>query len=142
MQSSINWKRACIPGTVYTFGPAYLPDPLFDLSKDLVPRLLNTEAVCAHHQLSPISPTSIIYPHTLINAVVQPATTSQLAALHNPCTGIDGFHSIFKDITSPCSLLIGQYPHHMALLPSSFYGERCYGIRPFAVHFQTGHSKP
>jgi len=34
----------------------------------------------------------------------------------------------WEDITSPCSLLIGQYPHHMTLLPSSFYGERCYGI--------------
>ena len=28
-----------------------------------------------------------------------------------------------------CSLLIGQYPHHTTHLPSSFYGERCYGIR-------------
>ena len=26
-------------------------------------------------------------------------------------------------ITSICSLLIGQYPHHMTFLPSSFYGE-------------------
>jgi len=50
--------------------------------------------------------------------------------------GIDGFRSIFslatlEGITSPCCLLIGQYPHHMTHLPSSFYGERCYGIRLF-----------
>jgi len=36
-----------------------------------------------------------------------------------------------EGITSPYSLLIGQYPHDMTLLPSSFYGERCYGICRF-----------
>ena len=39
------------------------------------------------------------------------------------------FTTQLEGITSPCSLLIGQYPHHMTLLPSSFYGERCYGTR-------------
>jgi len=39
MQSLINRKRACIPGAVYTSAPAYLPDPLFDFSEGLVPRL-------------------------------------------------------------------------------------------------------
>jgi len=34
-----NQKRAFIPGTVYTSVPAYLPDPLSDFSKGLVPRL-------------------------------------------------------------------------------------------------------
>ena len=35
-----------------------------------------------------------------------------------------------EGITSPCiySLLIGQHPHHMTLLFSSFYGKRWYGI--------------
>jgi len=50
---------------------------------------------------------------------------------------IDGFHSIFSrqlGITSPGSLLIGQYPHHMTLWPSSFYMERCYGIRLYVSH--------
>jgi len=42
---------------------------------------------------------------------------------------IDGFHSIFSlwqldGITSPCCLLIASHD----LLPSSFYGERCYEI--------------
>jgi len=40
-----------------------------------------------------------------------------------------------EGITSPCSLLTGQYPHHMTLLPSSFYGERCYGIH---LYIHTG----
>jgi len=39
MQSWINRKRDCIPGAVYTSAPAYLPDPLFDFSEGLVPRL-------------------------------------------------------------------------------------------------------
>jgi len=39
MQSRINRKRAYIPGAVYTSAPAYLPDPLFDFSEGLVPRL-------------------------------------------------------------------------------------------------------
>ena len=30
--------------------------------------------------------------------------------------------------TLPCCLLIGQYVHHMIFLPSSFYGEKCYGV--------------
>ena len=34
-----------------------------------------------------------------------------------------------EGITSSCCLLIGQHPHHMTLLPSSFYGGKCYGIR-------------
>ena len=44
---------------------------------------------------------------------------------------IASFTRQLEDITSPCSPLIGQYPHHMTLLPSSFYGERCYGIYPY-----------
>ena len=37
---------------------------------------------------------------------------------------IDGFHG-----TSPCCLLIGQYPHHMTLCPPVAIVKRCYGIR-------------
>jgi len=46
------------------------------------------------------------------------------------------FTKQLEGITSPCCLLFGQYPHHMTLLPSSFYFERCYGI----VYTTSGHS--
>jgi len=42
---------------------------------------------------------------------------------------IASFHQATAGITSPCCLLIGQYSHHMTLLPSNFYGKKCYGIR-------------
>ena len=42
----------------------------------------------------------------------------------------DGFHGTFYFMGKgrPCCLLIGQYTHHIIILPSSFYGENCNGI--------------
>ena len=34
-----------------------------------------------------------------------------------------------EGITSPCCLLIGQYPHHMTLCPPVAIVKRCFGIR-------------
>jgi len=34
-----------------------------------------------------------------------------------------------EGITSPCCLLIGQYPHHMTLCPPVALVKRCFGIR-------------
>jgi len=36
-----------------------------------------------------------------------------------------------EGITSPCCLLLGQYPHHMTLCPPVTIVIRCYGIRLF-----------
>ena len=33
-----------------------------------------------------------------------------------------------EGITSPCCLLIGQYPHHMTLCPPVAIVKRCFGI--------------
>ena len=61
----------------------------------------------------------------------------------NTCTRIlysidDGFHGAFlpwelEGITSPCCLLIGQYPHHMTLCPPVTIVKRCYGTRLYVL---------
>ena len=38
-----------------------------------------------------------------------------------------------EGITSPCCLLIGQYPHHMTLCPPVAIAKRCYGIHLYVI---------
>ena len=38
--------------------------------------------------------------------------------------------------TSPCCLLICQYPHQLTFSPSSFYGEKCYVIYTYMYFLQ------
>ena len=48
-----------------------------------------------------------------------------------PLLSIDGFHSVFS--LGHYITMLPEYPHHMILLPSSFCGERCYGIHPLCA---------